>query len=76
MAQRQRKASRVTRRLEILALRSLELPDRVASGQVKFLEAVDVAYEAALWSSLIEIAGDNVVQATIAAAFANARAPA
>jgi hypothetical protein len=75
MAQRQRKASRATRRLEILALRSLELADRVAGGEIKFLEAVDVAYEAALWSGLIEIAGDDVVQATIAA-FANARAPA
>jgi len=70
------RARRVTRQLEILALRSMELADRVAAGELKFLDAVDVAYEAALWSGLTETAGDDIVQATIAAAFANARAPA
>lgn len=69
-------ASHVTRQLEILALRSLELADRVAAGEVKFLDAIDVAYEAALWSGLTETVGDDIVQATLAAAFANARAPA
>jgi hypothetical protein len=68
--------ARITRQLEILALRSLELADRVAVGEIKFLDAVDVAYEAAIWSGLVETAGDDIVQATIAAAFANARAPA
>jgi hypothetical protein len=78
----------VTRQLEILALRSLELADRVAAGQLGFLNAVDLAYEAAVWadlpaaiekSGLIDIniiAGDDIVQATLAAAFANARGPA
>jgi len=70
------RARRVTRQLEILALRSLEVADRVAAGEIKFLDAVDVAYEAALWSGLTETAGDDIVQATIASAFANARAPA
>ena len=81
-------ARRVTRQLEILALRSMELADRVATGELKFLEAVDLAYDAALWADLpnaIEksgiintekITGDDIVQATIAAAFANARRPA
>ena len=70
------RARRVTRQLEILALRSIELADRVAAGEIKFLDAVDFAYEAALWSGLTETSGDDIVQATIAAAFANARAPA
>jgi len=70
------RARRVTRQLEILALRSLELADRVAAGEIKFLDAVDLAYEAALWSGLTETVGDDIVQATIAAAFANAKAPA
>jgi hypothetical protein len=70
------KTRHVTRQLEILALRSIELADRVAAGEIKFLDAVDVAYEAALWSGLTETVGDDIVQATIAAAFANARAPA
>ena len=81
-------ARRVTHQLEILAVRSMELADRVAIGELKFLEAVDLAYDAALWADLpnaIEksgvintkkITGDDIVQATIAAAFANARAPA
>jgi hypothetical protein len=66
---------RVTRQLEILALRSMELADRVAAGEIKFLDAVDLAYEAALWSGLTETVGDDIVQATLAAAFANARRP-
>jgi hypothetical protein len=76
-----------TRQLEILALRSLELADRVAAGNLGFLDAVDLAYSAAVWadlpnaidaSGLIDtdaINGDDIVQATIAAAFANARRP-
>jgi hypothetical protein len=67
---------RSTCQLEILALRSLELADRVAAGEVAFLDAVDMAYEAAVWSGLTETVGDDVVQAILAAAFANARRPA
>ncbi len=66
---------RAARQLQILALRSLELADRVASGEIAFLDAVDVAYEAAAWSGLTSTVGDKIVQATIAAAFANARRP-
>jgi hypothetical protein len=66
---------RAARRLEILALRSLELADRVAEGSIKFIDAVDVAYEAAIWSGLVDEVGDDVVQACMAAAFANARHP-
>jgi hypothetical protein len=71
-----RNARHVTRQLEILALRSMELADRVAAGEIKFLDAVDLAYEAALWSGLTKTVGDDIVQATLAAAFANARRPA
>lgn len=75
----------VIRQLEVFALRCGELADRVAAGEIKFLEAVDLAYSAAAWvdlpgtieaSGLIDpkvIGGDDVVQATLAAAFANAR---
>ena len=76
------------RQLEILAERSLELADRVAAGQLAFLDAVDMAYSAARWADLpraIERAGlidkgsittgDDVVQSVLAAAFANARCP-
>jgi hypothetical protein len=66
---------RATRRLEILALRTLEIADRVASGELRFLDGVDLAYDAACWSGLVESVGDDVVQVVLAAAFANARRP-
>jgi hypothetical protein len=34
---------RITHQIEILALRSMELADRVAAGEIKFLDAVDLA---------------------------------
>jgi hypothetical protein len=68
--------SRASYQLELLALRSLDLADRVAAGEIAFLDAVDLAYEAAVWSGLTDSVGDDVVQATLAAAFANARRPA
>ena len=79
---------KVTRQLDFFALRCIQLADRVATGELKFLDAVDLAYSAAIWaelpnaieaSGLIDtkvISGDDVVQATLAAAFANARRPA
>jgi hypothetical protein len=67
------RTAKAARRLEILALRSLELADRVAEGSIKFIDAVDLAYEAAVWSGLARDVGDDIVQATLAAAFANAR---
>ena len=47
--------SRTTRQLEILAIRSFELAERVEAGEVEFLDAIDVAYDAAYWSGLVEI---------------------
>ena len=56
-------------------MRSIQLADRVAAGEIAFLDAVDIAYEAAAWSGLTSTVGDDIVQATLAAAFANARRP-
>ena len=79
---------RITRQLEILASRTIELADRVTAGEIPFIEAVDLAYQAAVWAGLPEaieksglittdnISGGDVVQATLAAAFANAPRPA
>jgi hypothetical protein len=64
------------RRLEIFALRCLDLADPVAENQIGFLDAIDLAYDAATWSGLTDNVGDDVVQACMAAAFANARRPA
>jgi hypothetical protein len=60
--------SRATKRLEILALRSLELADRAAAGQLPFIDAVDMAYSAAhrdRWR--------DGIQLMLSASFANAR---
>ena len=62
--------------LKILALRTLELADQVAAGQLGFIDAVDLAYSAAVWAGLNESIGEEIVQLTLAAGFANARMPA
>lgn len=82
------KSARVTRQLEISALRSIELADRVAAGEMPFIAAVDLAYEAAIWADLPNAidasgllnsniagapTGTDIVQTTIAAAFATLR---
>jgi hypothetical protein len=61
--------------LELFAIRCLQLADRVAEHRVGFLDAVDVAYEAAEAAGLVDDLGDDVVQLTMAAAFANAKRP-
>lgn len=81
---------RVTKQLELFALRCCDLADRVVAGDLPFIEAVDFAYSAAVWAGLpgaIEASGlldgnksgtptgDDIIQHTIAAAFANVRAP-
>ena len=63
------------RQLTLLAIRSRELADRVAAGQLGFLDAVDFGYSAADRAGLIDEVGDDVVQAVLAAAFANAEGP-
>jgi hypothetical protein len=68
--------NRAAAQLELFALRCLDLADRVANHQLPFLDAVDLAYDAALWAGLVDEVGDDIVQATMAAAFANARRPA
>ena len=68
--------SRATKQLEILALRSMELADQAAAGQLKFIDAVDIAWSAACWGAeLPESVGGDVVQGVLSAAFANARRP-
>jgi hypothetical protein len=62
--------------LQLFAIRCLQLADRVAENRIAFLDAIDVAYEAALESGLTDNVGDDIVQAKMAAAFANARRPA
>jgi hypothetical protein len=62
-----------TQQLELLALRSFDFADRVPAGEVRFLDAIDVLYDGAVASGLVDSVGDDIVQATLAAAFASVR---
>jgi hypothetical protein len=64
------KQDRTSRQLEILAARSFDLADRVKTGELEFIDAVDIAYEAACWAGLTETAGNGFVQTVLATAFA------
>jgi hypothetical protein len=55
--------------LELFAIRCSELADRVSAGKIKFIDAVDMAHSAAIWSGLVDGAGDDAVQVVMAAAF-------
>jgi len=57
------------RQLELFAIRCSELADRVAAGNLAFLDAIDFAYTAADFAGLVESAGDDAVQKIMAAAF-------
>jgi hypothetical protein len=57
------------RQLELFAIRCSELAERVAAGNLLFLDAVDLAYSAADFAGLVEVAGDDAVQKVMAAAF-------
>jgi hypothetical protein len=58
--------------LKLFSLRCCDIADRVTRNEIGFLDGVDLAYDAACASGLVEAVGDDVVQAAMAAAFANA----
>jgi hypothetical protein len=60
----------VTRQMAIFVVRSFELADRVAIGELELIDAVDMAAEAANWSGLTDSVGDDTVQEILAEAFA------
>jgi hypothetical protein len=55
--------------LILFELRCQTLVHRVRCNQLQFIDAVDMAYQAAVWSGLVDVAGDDLVQATMARAF-------
>jgi hypothetical protein len=59
----------IAQQLEILARRSFELADRVAAGELQFLDAVDVAFDSAVASGLAESVGYDVIQIVLATSF-------
>ena len=63
----------VAAQLRLLAIRVSELADRVKVGQIEFIDAVDLAYDAALVAGLVDTVGDDQVQLVLAAAFDGCR---
>jgi hypothetical protein len=59
--------------LALFSERVRVLAERVAAGQLGFINAIDLAYDAATWSGLIDSVGDDKVQAALAVAFMGVR---
>jgi hypothetical protein len=57
------------RQLELFAIRCAELAERVAAGNLQFLDAIDFAYTAADFAGLVEAVGDDSIQKLMAATF-------
>jgi hypothetical protein len=63
-------SSQVSRQQLVLFERRCQtLADRVGCKQLNFVDAVELAYDAATWSGLVDTVGDDAVQATMANAF-------
>lgn len=63
----------IRQRLDLFALRSREMVERVDAGLISFTDAVDLLYSASVWSGLSQDVGDDLVQQTLHRAFRRAR---
>jgi hypothetical protein len=61
------------REITIFAIVARDFADFVATDNLAFLDAVDLAYEYAVDVGLVDAVGDDVVQTILAVAFENAR---
>jgi hypothetical protein len=59
--------------LYLLFDRACTLADRARSGELPFMDAVDMAYTAADFAGLVERYGDDAVQSVLADAFTGAQ---
>jgi hypothetical protein len=64
------------RQIELFAIRSAELAERVYAGRMPLLDGVDLLFDAAIWSGLVDAIGVDDVQRLMAAAFSAAAASA
>jgi hypothetical protein len=62
-----------TRALELFGVRCHELAQRVNAGGISFVDGVDMAYSAAVWSGLADDVGDDAVQKVLRDAFMGLR---
>jgi hypothetical protein len=61
--------------LKLFEHRCQTLAHRVGCNQLNFIGAVDIAYDAATWSGLVDAVGDDVVQEIMARAFMKVSRP-
>jgi hypothetical protein len=71
-----RAARLADRQIELLTLHATMLAERVEIGQIGFIDAVDIAYQAALAAGMDQTVGDDQVQAVLHFCFGPARAAA
>jgi hypothetical protein len=57
------------RRIDLFAIRCRDLRDQVAMGRLRFVDAVDIAYDAAVFSGLADDIGDDLVQQVMGLSF-------
>jgi hypothetical protein len=69
------RAAYIAALLDLFGIRCHELAHRVRAGVLSFIDAVDIAYEAAIWSGLSDAVGDDRVQAAMREAFMGVRKP-
>jgi hypothetical protein len=62
----------IARQMDLFAVRCSEMVERIAAREVRFIDGVDILYDAAIWSGLADSAGDDAVQRVLAAAFISA----
>jgi hypothetical protein len=63
----------LARQLAIFERHCRQMVERVANGSVTFISAVDVLYDAATFTGLVDVAGDDRVQEILSAAFMRGR---
>jgi hypothetical protein len=63
------KLARQKAQLELFARRCCDLAERVAAHQLAFLDAIDLAHDAAISSGLADAVGDDIVQEVMVGAF-------
>jgi hypothetical protein len=59
--------------LDLLMIRAGQLAELAQNGSIGFIEAVDLAYSAAIWAGLVDKYGNDVVQTILADAFIGVR---
>jgi hypothetical protein len=66
----ERASQLVGKQLELLTLRACEVADHITAGTIGFLDGIDLIYDGACASGLVDAIGDDAIQKLMAACFA------